>query len=120
MVAPRSKIMAVANDAGEERAMIGGGIEERAMVAWWGLGWKSAAARVGFRRSEKKERADAGAAWKTGCGAGSCEEDGRDRGGVALPSPALLPSSPTAPSSSIIKFALGSSLLSPPSPDPRP
>jgi hypothetical protein len=40
--------------------------------------------------------------------------------GVALPSPAPPSSFPTAPSSSITKFAPGSSLLSPPSPDLRP
>jgi hypothetical protein len=39
------KTMAVANGAGEEWVMIGG-IEERAMVAWWGLGWKSVEARA--------------------------------------------------------------------------
>jgi hypothetical protein len=90
---------------------------------WWPSGdWDGRPRRCARRVSafQEKGRADAGAAWKIGCGTDSRQEDGRDRGGVALPSPAAPPSSPTAPSSSITKFAPGSSILSPPSPDLRP
>jgi hypothetical protein len=74
---------------------------------------------VGFRHSQKRV-SGGGASWKTGFGAGSREEDGRDRGGVAVPYPAPPSSSPTAPSSSITKFAPDFNLLSLPSPDLRP
>jgi hypothetical protein len=49
MVAPRSKIMAVANGAGEERAMIGGGLRRE---QWWpGGDWDGRARRLARRFS---------------------------------------------------------------------